>query len=88
MTMNVYARANPDRLRGAVESLDRAASKSALEAHNSRKEVEKGKLALAAGGENQTYPEERLEVKASAEKWRRGELHPRPPTAPERPLRS
>ena len=48
-----YAKANPDRLRKAVDELGRAVSE-AEKTHNSRKEVKRAVLAKAAGAENLT----------------------------------
>lgn len=53
--MHVYAKANPDRLRKAVDTLGRAVSE-AERAENSRTGVKREVLPLAAGGENQSYP--------------------------------
>ena len=49
--MNIYAKANPDRLRKAVDALGKAVS-DAENAHNSRKEVKRAALRLAVGAEN------------------------------------
>ena len=52
--MNTYAKANPDRLRKAVDTLGRAVSE-AERAQNSRKEVKREVLAKAVGAENLTH---------------------------------
>ena len=62
MTMNVYARVNPERVRGAVEKLGQAVgsalSKAQEEAQNSRAEVKREEVRLAAWAENHAYPTE------------------------------
>jgi aspartate kinase len=51
MTLNVYGRSNPERLRGAVESLDAAITGAEIEnrSRNSPKEVQREGLPLAVG---------------------------------------
>ena len=51
LTMNTYAKANPDRLRSAVETLGKAV-RGAETAQNSRKEVKQEALPIAVGAEN------------------------------------
>ena len=53
MTMNIYAKANPDRIRKAVDALGKAVS-DAENTHNSRTGVKRQVLAKAAGAENLT----------------------------------
>ncbi len=57
LTMNVYGRANAERLRAAVEKLGEAIA-GAESARNSRKEVKCGRLPLAVGAENLSQPHE------------------------------
>lgn len=56
LTLNTYARANPDRLRKAVEKLDQAVVLAVREAPSVAAGVQVAALPLAAGAESLTHP--------------------------------
>jgi len=62
LTMNTYAHTDEQRLKKAIEVLGDAMAQAHKNADNSRTGVERQELRLAAGGENQTYPQLPQEV--------------------------
>ena len=67
MTMNVYAKVNPDRLRKAVDTLGRAVSEAEA-AQNGQNAVKTEEFRMAVGAENLTYPPDAKED-ANLEIW-------------------
>jgi len=77
MTLNVYGRANAERLRGAVESLDAAITSAENCSRNSRKEVKCEPMALASGGAISPQVLAAQQDEGSPKKGARRDLNPR-----------
>ncbi len=68
LTMNVYGRANAEKLRGTVEELGKALGEAAC-SRNSPRGVQRAALPLAAGAESARIPLEGAGLAAASNGW-------------------